>query len=44
MSGYEALYLCYTMGQMSEGQFQEHLKSDEVFKAWLARRMKAGRR
>lgn len=31
---YELLLQCYRSGQMSEAQWNEHLK-DEVFKAWL---------
>jgi hypothetical protein len=37
MSGYEALYLCWVSGQVSERQWIEHLR-DEMFSAWLRRR------
>lgn len=35
MSEYEALLACYRSGQISERQWQEHLK-DELFRAWVA--------
>ena len=38
MSDYESLLVCYRSGQMSESQWQAHLK-DEVFRAWLKRRL-----
>jgi hypothetical protein len=31
---YELILICYTSGQMSERQWQEHLKEDD-FAAWL---------
>lgn len=34
---YEALLACYLSGQVSEPQWQEHLK-DEVFSAWVKAR------
>ena len=37
MSNYEALLACYRAGQISEAQWQEHLR-DEVFRRWLKRR------
>lgn len=37
MTSYQALLECYQSGQISERQWQEHLK-DEVFIAWLRRR------
>lgn len=36
MSDYALLLACYRSGQISERQWQEHLK-DEVFRAWLKR-------
>lgn len=33
---YALLYECYRSGQMTEAQFQEHMR-DEVFRAWLRR-------
>lgn len=36
---YELIYLSYKSGQMSERQWQEHLK-DEVFAAWVKEREK----
>lgn len=33
---YDLLLACYLSGQVSEKQWQEHLK-DEVFRAWLLR-------
>jgi hypothetical protein len=35
-SYYENLLICYRSGQISEYQWQQHLK-DEVFVAWLKR-------
>lgn len=32
----ELILACYQSGQMSERQWQEHLK-DETFRAWLSR-------
>ena len=37
MPAYEALLTCYLFGQMTETQWQEHLK-DEVFSAWVKRK------
>ena len=34
---YELLLACYQSGQISERQWQDHLK-DEVFEAWFKRR------
>lgn len=34
--GYNIVVACYQSGQMSERQWQEHLK-DDVFRAWLSR-------
>ena len=34
---YQALYACYRSGQMSERQWQEHLR-DPLFALWVARR------
>lgn len=36
---YELLLACRLSGQVSDRQWQEHLK-DEVFVKWLERRMK----
>lgn len=36
MSDYELLLACYRSGQISEAQWQEHLR-DEVFRAWLSK-------
>lgn len=33
---YATLYACYKSGQITERQWQEHLK-DELFRAWLKR-------
>lgn len=33
---YDLLLQCYRSGQISEAQWQQHLK-DEVFSAWLKR-------
>lgn len=37
MSEYEKLLACYRSGQMSEAQWQEHLK-DVAFARWLTKR------
>jgi hypothetical protein len=44
MQSYELLYQCYTTGQMSDRQLQEHMNADHVFKAWVQRRVKENRR
>lgn len=36
-TSYELLLDCYKSGQITEQQWQSHLK-DEVFKAWLTKR------
>lgn len=33
---YELLLACYLSGQISDSQWQEHLR-DDVFRAWLKR-------
>ncbi len=38
MSIYESILACYRSGQMSEDQWQQHLR-DEVFRAWVKRRV-----
>jgi len=37
MSEFELLLMCYKSGQVSERQWQEHLK-DADFAAWMAKR------
>jgi hypothetical protein len=32
---YELLWQCYKSGQMSEKQWQDHLKNDDGFLEWL---------
>ena len=39
MSEYELLLICYRSGQISERQWQAHLK-DADFAAWLDQRLK----
>jgi hypothetical protein len=34
MSNYQALLACYQSGQITDHQWQQHLK-DQVFAAWL---------
>lgn len=34
MEKFDLLYQCYLSGQMSERQWQEHLKYDEGLKEW----------
>lgn len=34
MTDYELLLACYRSGQVSEAQWQEHLK-DQVFREWV---------
>ncbi len=34
---FDLILSCYLSGQMSEKQWQEHLK-DDLFRAWLKRR------
>lgn len=38
MSNYEALYQCWTSGQVPPSAIESHLKDDEVLAAWWRRR------
>lgn len=44
VTNYELLYQCFLSGQMSAGQLHEHMTEDQVFKAWIERRVGADRR
>lgn len=39
MSRFETVLACYRSGQISEPQWQEHLR-DELFAAWLKRHLR----
>jgi hypothetical protein len=39
MNSYELILQCYRSGQISEKQWQEHLK-DEVFAKWVVKQTK----
>mgnify|MGYP001157851358 CR=1 FL=1 len=39
MDAFELLYQCYTTGQMTDRQLQEHLREDQRFREWLERRL-----
>ena len=36
---YEMLLACYLSEQMSEAQLEAHMREDEVFRAWAARKL-----
>lgn len=38
MSRFEHLLACYVSGQMTEADWQWHLETDELFRAWYARK------
>jgi hypothetical protein len=38
---YAALLACFTSGQMSEAQLQEHMREDAVFAAWVRRQIRS---
>lgn len=35
MSKYELLLACFRSGQMTEAQFQDHMRGDAAFAAWV---------
>lgn len=35
MVEYENLLACFRSGQMTEAQFQDHMRADSVFAAWV---------
>jgi hypothetical protein len=40
MSKYDALLACYRSGQMSEAQFQEHMRDDPAFADYVREKVK----
>lgn len=40
MASYELILECYLSGQITEKDMDERLRDDEVFKAWLSRKMR----
>jgi hypothetical protein len=43
-TSYELLFHCFLSGQMSASQLELHMGDDDVFRAWVGRRMAARRR
>lgn len=43
-TSYELLFQCFLSGQMSAAQLEAHMSGDDVFRAWVGRRMAARRR
>jgi hypothetical protein len=43
-TNYELLFECFTSGQMSRAQLERHMADDEVFRAWVDKRVKVRRR
>lgn len=43
-TNYELLFACFTSGQMSAAQLDGHMNDDEVFRAWVDKRIEARRR
>lgn len=43
-TSYELLFQCFLSGQMSAAQLEVHMGDDEVFRAWVGRRMAARNR
>ncbi|MCS4090031.1 hypothetical protein [Rhizobium sp. BK176] len=43
-TNYELLFECFTSGQMSRAQLERHMTEDEVFRAWVDKRVKDRRR
>lgn len=43
-TNYELLFECFTSGQMSRAQLERHMNDDEVFRAWVDKRVGERRR
>nr|WP_250808162.1 hypothetical protein [Neorhizobium tomejilense] len=39
-SNYDILFQCFVSGQMSDAQLQQHMREDQIFKAWVDRKLR----